>query len=122
MTATATILRSARRPGQRLAEPLLERGVLVSQRELHLGKASLRGFLVAATVLMGAAVILALAPGGNPLAMAIALAGVWGFGWHLTWQLRQLDIDDPETCLRLFRSNRDAGLLPALLFAVAALV
>ena len=32
---------------------------------------------------------------------------------HLAWQLRRLDIDDPDGCLRLFRSNRDAGLVLA---------
>ena len=28
---------------------------------------------------------------------------------HLLWQTRKLDIADPDTCLRLFRSNRDYG-------------
>ncbi|HHL21832.1 MAG TPA: 4-hydroxybenzoate octaprenyltransferase [Aliiroseovarius sp.] len=78
----------------------------------------LRGFLVAAVLLMALAVVLALAPGGNPLMLVVALGGVWFFGWHLAWQLRQLDIDDPQNCLRLFRSNRDAGLIPVLFFAV----
>ena len=82
----------------------------------------LRGFLVAAVLLMALAVVLALAPGGNPLIMAVALGGVWFFGWHLAWQLRNLDIHDPQTCLRLFRSNRDAGLIPALFFAVGVFV
>ncbi len=77
----------------------------------------LRGFLVAAVLLMALAVILALAPGGNPLVLAVALGGVWFFGWHLAWQLSRLDIHDPENCLRLFRSNRDAGLIPVLFFA-----
>ena len=27
------------------------------------------------------------------------------------WQVRRLKIDDPALCLRLFQSNRDAGLL-----------
>jgi 4-hydroxybenzoate polyprenyltransferase len=36
--------------------------------------------------------------------------------------LQRLDIDDAATCLRLFRSNRDTGLIPALFFAAAALV
>ncbi|HAD25749.1 MAG TPA: 4-hydroxybenzoate octaprenyltransferase [Alphaproteobacteria bacterium] len=42
----------------------------------------------------------------------------WGFwplwlasGVHLGWQIRQLDIDAPEICLRLFRSNREFGLI-----------
>ncbi|WP_184518909.1 4-hydroxybenzoate octaprenyltransferase [Muricoccus pecuniae] len=33
---------------------------------------------------------------------------------HFSWQVRRLDIHDPGLCLRLFRSNRDAGLLIAL--------
>jgi 4-hydroxybenzoate polyprenyltransferase len=33
------------------------------------------------------------------------------FGAHLGWQIEQLDIDDPDLCLRLFKSNRDAGLI-----------
>ena len=33
------------------------------------------------------------------------------FGAHLGWQIERLDIDNPELCLRLFQSNRDAGLI-----------
>jgi 4-hydroxybenzoate polyprenyltransferase len=82
----------------------------------------LRGFLVAALVLMSLAVVYALAPRADPLVLSLALAGAWGFGAHLNWQLRRLNINDPETCLVLFRSNRDAGLLVALVFAVALFV
>jgi 4-hydroxybenzoate polyprenyltransferase len=56
----------------------------------------------------------------NILALLISIMGIWGFGMHLTWQLRKLDIDDPDVCLRVFRSNRDAGLLPVIGFAIAA--
>jgi 4-hydroxybenzoate polyprenyltransferase len=81
----------------------------------------LRGFLVAAVLLMAAAVLAALVPAGAPpAALALALAGVWGFGWHLAWQLARLDTTDPAACLRLFRSNRDAGLIAALFLAAAA--
>ncbi|MFC7705692.1 4-hydroxybenzoate octaprenyltransferase [Plastorhodobacter daqingensis] len=72
------------------------------------------GFLVVTVALMGLAVVLAM-PGGA--ARIVALAGVAGFGAHLVWQLRQLRIDDPDVCLRLFRANRDAGLIPALFLA-----
>jgi 4-hydroxybenzoate polyprenyltransferase len=84
----------------------------------------LRGFMVAAVLLLGLAILLALlaAPDRNVLALALALAGAWGFGWHMTWQLGQLDTQDWKTCLRLFRSNRDAGLIPALFLALAALL
>jgi 4-hydroxybenzoate polyprenyltransferase len=33
------------------------------------------------------------------------------FGAHLGWQIERLDIDDPDSCLRIFKSNRDAGLI-----------
>ena len=82
----------------------------------------LSGFLVATCVLMGGAVIVALAPAANPLSLAIALGGPWALGWHLVWQLRRLDAEDPALCLRLFRSNRDAGLLVALFLALAAVL
>ena len=82
----------------------------------------LRGFAAATVVLLSVGVILALAPGANPLAMALALGGIWAMGWHMAWQLARLDIDDGALCLRLFRSNRDAGLLPVAGFALALLV
>jgi 4-hydroxybenzoate polyprenyltransferase len=55
----------------------------------------------------------------NVLSLMIALTGVWIFGWHLSWQLRKLNIDDPDICLTIFRSNRDAGLLFALALVAA---
>jgi 4-hydroxybenzoate polyprenyltransferase len=82
----------------------------------------LRSFLILTVVLMGMAVLVALPSAASPLALVLALAGVWGMGWHMLWQMQRLDIDDPGVCLRLFRSNRDAGLIPALFFAIAALV
>lgn len=30
---------------------------------------------------------------------------------HFAWQIKTLDIDDPDNCLARFRSNREAGLL-----------
>lgn len=85
-------------------------------------KSWLTGFLVAAVMLMAMGVILVHADQDRPLALVLGLAGVWGFGWHLGWQLNRLDAENPENCLRLFRSNRDAGLIPALFLAVGALV
>ncbi|WP_233193010.1 4-hydroxybenzoate octaprenyltransferase [Acidimangrovimonas sediminis] len=82
----------------------------------------LRAFLMISVALMAIAVIVALVDTANVLAMVLALAGVWGFGWHMAWQLRRLDIDAPDLCLTLFRSNRDTGLIPALFLAIAALV
>ena len=54
------------------------------------------------------------------LALAAALAGAgplasispWSLpALHFAWQIRTLDIDDPRSCLRRFRSNRELGLL-----------
>ena len=55
-------------------------------------------------VLIGAA--LALAGAGLP-----AWIGLAAFVAHLIWQIRRLEISDPALCLRIFKSNRDAGLL-----------
>ena len=82
----------------------------------------LRWFMVASVLLMAAAIILALVNVASPIALGAALMGSWAFGWHLTWQLRRLDIDNPDTCLRLFRANRDAGLIPVLFFACALIL
>ena len=82
----------------------------------------LAAFLIATVTLMSAAAVAALLPLENPLPLLLALAGAWGMGWHMLWQMRRLDIDDPATCLRLFRSNRDTGLIAALFLAAAALV
>lgn len=40
-----------------------------------------------------------------------AWAGLVAFAVHLVWQIRRLVISDPALCLRVFKSNRDAGLL-----------
>lgn len=82
----------------------------------------LAGFLVAAVLLLSAAVMVALLPAASPFALLLALLGVWAFGWHMVWQMRRLDTDDPERCMKIFRSNRDAGLIVALFLAAAALV
>ena len=82
----------------------------------------LRGFLLASVALMTLAVIFALAPRADPLVMSVTLAAAWAFGAHLNWQLGKLDINAPDTCLRLFRSNRDAGLIVVLIFAAALFV
>ena len=41
-------------------------------------------------------------------------------GAHLLWQTRGLDIDDPQRCLEVFRSNRDAGILLAAAIIIAS--
>jgi 4-hydroxybenzoate polyprenyltransferase len=57
-----------------------------------------------AVVLIGAALLSA----GSHIA---AWLGLTAFAAHLGWQIRRLDITDTALCSRVFKSNRDAGLL-----------
>lgn len=61
-------------------------------------------FYALAVLLITAAIHLA---GGGWL----AYAGLLAFAAHLAWQVRNIRIEDAALCLRLFKSNRDAGLL-----------
>ena len=61
-------------------------------------------FFALAVMLIGLAGWLA----GAGLIFALGLAA---FAAHLAWQVKRLDIADPALCLRLFKSNRDAGLI-----------
>lgn len=78
----------------------------------------LRGFLAGTVLLLGFSVILA-CKDRSVLSLAVALIGPWALGWHLSWQLIRFDPKNSEGLLRLFRSNRNAGLLPLPFFAVA---
>ena len=78
-------------------------------------------FLMGTVTLFGFAVLQGAAD-RSILSLLLALAGVWAFGWHLNWQLRHFSADDQAGLLKLFRSNRDTGLLPVLFFAIALLV
>ena len=80
----------------------------------------LRGFALGAVALMAVAVGLAVPTAAA--ALVVALGGPLAMGWHLRRQLRRLDLDDNARLLTLFRSNRDAGLLPVPFFAVAFLL
>jgi 4-hydroxybenzoate polyprenyltransferase len=51
---------------------------------------------------------------GRPFALMLIFVGV-----HFLWQVRRLEIDRPETTLKLFRANRDAGALMALALVMA---
>ncbi|WP_153010535.1 4-hydroxybenzoate octaprenyltransferase [Falsirhodobacter sp. alg1] len=78
----------------------------------------LLAFLILSAGLMAAAALAVLS--GASLVLGLLAAAV--FAGHMAWQMHALDIDDPDRCLTLFRSNRDAGLLAALFLAGAALV
>ncbi len=64
----------------------------------------LAGFYAGAVILIAAA---GLAADGG----LIFLLGMLAFAAHLAWQVLRLDVNDPAHCLRLFKSNRDAGLI-----------
>ena len=67
-------------------------------------KPMLAAFFAAAVVLIGIA--------GFGVGARIAFAlGLATFAAHLAWQVVRLDIGDPALCLRLFQSNRAAGLI-----------
>jgi len=61
-------------------------------------------FYAVAVILIGAAGYLANA--GWPFALGLA-----AFAAHLGWQVVRLDTADPDNCLAVFKSDRDAGLI-----------
>jgi 4-hydroxybenzoate polyprenyltransferase len=61
-------------------------------------------FYALAVFLLGAA---GLSAGGG---IVFAL-GLCAFAVHLTWQIVRLDIANPDNCLAVFKSDRDAGLI-----------
>jgi len=65
---------------------------------------ALIAFYSLAVVLIGVALALA-------GARSAAWTGLAAFAAHLAWQASRLQIHDSALCLRLFKSNRDAGLL-----------
>jgi 4-hydroxybenzoate polyprenyltransferase len=65
---------------------------------------ALVAFYALAAALIGGALVLAGAGW-------MAWLGLAAFAAHLGWQIAKLEIGDPQLCLRLFKSNRDAGLL-----------
>jgi 4-hydroxybenzoate polyprenyltransferase len=67
-------------------------------------RSALTAFYGLAVVLIGAALVLA-------AARWPAWIGLAAFAAHLIWQIRRLEIGNPALCLRIFKSNRDAGLL-----------
>jgi 4-hydroxybenzoate polyprenyltransferase len=79
----------------------------VKSSALILGSASVpwvAGFFFISLVLIDLAGVLA---GAN----AIFHLAVVAAALHAAWQLSRLDIENPESCLKVFRSNRDFGLI-----------
>jgi 4-hydroxybenzoate polyprenyltransferase len=65
-----------------------------------------------------AAVVLIGLSGWTADAGIIFALGLVAFAAHLSWQIARFELGDPALCLRLFKSNRDAGLI---LFAALVL-
>jgi 4-hydroxybenzoate polyprenyltransferase len=82
----------------------------------------LAGFMGATTLLLACAVIVTIPVERGIWPMLLALAGIWAMGAHMLMQMRGLDLDDPASCLRAFRANRDTGLILVLFLAAAAVV
>mgnify|MGYP000884920553 CR=1 FL=1 len=78
-------------------------------------RAAVGAMYAAAVALSAAAVHVA---GVSP----IAYAGVAAFAAHLAWQVATIEPGDKDRALKLFRSNRDAGLLLFAGYLAAALV
>ena len=80
----------------------------------------LRGFAIVTVSLLAVQALIGAPP--DLAKQLFVLGGALAMGGHFIWQMRQLDIDDPAICLRLFRSNRDCGLILVLFFAAAVIV
>jgi 4-hydroxybenzoate polyprenyltransferase len=63
------------------------------------------------TLFYALAVILLGAAGFSASAGFVFALGLLAFAAHLAWQIFRLDITDPENCLAVFKSDRDAGLI-----------
>jgi 4-hydroxybenzoate polyprenyltransferase len=61
-------------------------------------------FYSLAVILVGTA---GLSAGGG----VVFALGLIAFAAHLAWQIARLDIADPDNCLAVFKSDRDAGLI-----------
>ena len=52
----------------------------------------------------------------------VSLVGVFFFALHLSWQTRNIVLNDPQSALKLFRANRNAGLILFAGFATDAVL
>ena len=78
-------------------------------------------FSILSAILLGIATYLACAERGV-LSTLVAMFAVPAFWIHLRWQMGRYDANDPIRLMMLFRSNRDAGLIVVLFFAIAAML
>ena len=58
----------------------------------------------------------------NIFIFGICCFGSFVMGLHLFFQIQKLDINNPENCLILFRSNRDTGIIFVVALCVAVLI
>ncbi len=66
---------------------------------------------LALALFYSAAVLLIALAGWRAGAGSFFVLGLAGFAAHLVWQIRRIDINDPDLCLALFKSNRNAGII-----------
>ena len=86
-------------------------GVKSSARKL--GDRARRGVAIFYTITFMFAVLVGTSSGLGPLFYGVLIA----YAAHLAWQVRSLRLDNAALALRLFKSNREAGLI--LLAAIA---
>ena len=73
-------------------------------------------------LLCGGLTVFALSLSTEGTSFLITLFGVFAFETHLIWQIIRFDADDQNGLLRLFRSNRDAGLIMVIFLGSAAVL
>lgn len=78
-------------------------------------------FSILSAILLGIATYLACAE-REVFSTLIAMLAMPAFWMHLRWQMKRFDANDPIRLMLLFRSNRDAGLIVVLFFAIAAML
>jgi 4-hydroxybenzoate polyprenyltransferase len=76
------------------------------------------GFSLASAALM----LTAFWFGTSGLSFIISGIGVVCFWGHMVWQIRRVNLDDAQNLLRIFRSNRNAGLVPLIFFSCAVML
>ena len=89
-------------------------GVKSSARRL--GGAARRGIAIFYAAAFGFALLVGTSSGLGPLFYGVLIA----YAAHLIWQVRALRLDNATLALRLFKSNREAGLILVAAIALGA--